>query len=184
MMRAASKAATSRTGLFSKFCRSRDGATAIEFAILALPFTMLCFAILETTVSFTAQQVISNATDKLARQVRTGQITLTNTTESQFRTKLCNEISIMVSSGCPGLEFDLESYTKFSDVPTSITMTAGGDIDSSGFTYDPGGKESINALRVFYKWPVMTDLMKASMAGLPDGKTLLYASATWQNEPF
>jgi len=31
---------------------------------------------------------------------------------------------------------------------------------------------------------VLIDVMQSSMANLPDGTTLLYASVTWQNEPF
>lgn len=168
----------------AQFSRNRRGATAIEFAILAVPFIMLTFAILESTVSFTAQQVLSNATDKLARQIRTGQITLTNTTETEFRTLLCEEVSVIITSGCPGLEVDLKSYATFASVPTTIPRTPEGDIDTTGFTYNPGGNETINSLRVFYRWPIITDMMKASLSNMPDGNTLLYASATWKNEPF
>ena len=60
-------------GLVRRFFRARGGATAIEFVILALPFSALIFAILESCVSFAAQQLISNATDDIARQIRTGQ---------------------------------------------------------------------------------------------------------------
>lgn len=172
------------SALLRKFVRNRRGATAIEFAILAIPFFMLAFAILETTVSFTAQQVLSSTADKLARKVRTGQITLANTTESEFRELICDQMEIMVSDGCPELVFDLQNYSSFAAVPTSIPIGSDGDIDTTGFGYDPGGNETINSLRVFYRWPVITDLMKSHMAGLPGGKTLLYASATWQNEPF
>lgn len=173
-----------RAGPFRAFRRDKRGATAIEFTLLALPFAMLSFAILETTVSFTAQQVVSNAVDQISREVRTGQLTLTNTTQQQFRDKICGEISVIVGSSCSGLVWDLQSYSKFSDVPKSIPLTSNGDIDSSGFKYDPGSESSIVSLRIFYKWPVLIDLMQASTANLPNNKTLLYASVTWQNEPF
>ncbi len=48
---------------------------AIEFALIALPFFLLIFAIIEVSLSFTAQQVMSNAADDIARQLRTGEIT-------------------------------------------------------------------------------------------------------------
>lgn len=178
------KAGQKIVGKLRGFRRDRRGATAIEFAMLALPFALLSFAILETTVSFTAQQVISNAADKVARQIRTGQITITNTTEAQFRALLCSEISLIVGTGCPQMEYDLQHYSKFQDVPTTIPYGPDGDIDPSGFKYDPGGEETINSLRIFYRWPVMTDVMKSSMSNLPNNRRLLYSSATWQNEPF
>lgn len=171
-------------GLIRTLRRDRSGATAIEFSLLALPFALLSFAILETTVTFAAQQVLTNAADQISREIRTGQLTLTNTTKAQFRTKVCDEIKIMVGDACSGLVWDLEAYDDFSDVPKTIPLTPGGDIDNTGFGYDPGDESSIVQLRIFYKWPVLIDKMQASMANLPSGETLLYASVTWQNEPF
>lgn len=171
-------------GKLRGFRRDSSGATAIEFAMLALPFALLSFAILETTVSFTAQQVMNHAADRIGRQIRTGQITLDNTTAAQFRAIICDQISIIVGDGCPELVYDLNHYNKFSDVPKTIPIGADGDIDSTGFTFNPGGEGTINSLRIFYRWPVMTDVMRSSMENLPNGKTLLFATVTWQNEPF
>ena len=39
-------------------------------------------------------------------------------------------------------------------------------------------------LRVFYKWPVITDFMSKLVSNIQGGKTLHIATATWQNEPF
>ena len=53
-----------------------------------------------------------------------------------------------------------------------------------GFGYNPGGTGTINSIRLFYRWPVMTDLLKSSMSNLPDNKMLLFATVTWQNEAY
>ena len=164
--------------------RDRRGATAIEFAILALPFILLIFAVFETTISFTAEQVMSNATDKVARQVRTGQISLETTDADAFRKMICDDLEVFVADDCPDLHFDLQAYDSFADVPKSIPFSSPGVVDTSSFTYAPGGPEQINNLRVLYKWPVLTDIMKSRLAGLKDGRILLYSTTTWQNEPF
>ena len=65
-----------------------------------------------------------------------------------------------------------------------IKLTPDKDIDTTDFDVAPGPSMSINMLRVFYKWPVMTDFMRKSMSNLKDGKTLHFATVTWQNEPF
>lgn len=145
---------------------------------------MLAFAILESTISFTAQQVLNNAADKIGRQFRTGQLTATTIDESTFRGLVCGEISIIVGGGCTGLVYDFQSYTDFADVPKAIPLKPDGDIDTTGFGYNPGATGTINSIRLFYRWPVMTDLMKSSMSNLPDNKTLLFATVTWQNEAF
>lgn len=169
-----------RSGLLG----DRRGATAIEFGILALPFFLLIFAVIETTISFTAEQVMANSMDKLARQVRTGQIVPAATDENAFRELICDDIELFVADGCPDLHFDLQSYATFDDVPKSIPFSGPGQIDTSDFQYSPGGAGTINNLRIIYKWPVYTDMMKSRIAGLEDGRVLLYTTTTWQNEPF
>ena len=159
-------------GLVRRFFRARGGATAIEFVILALPFSALIFAILESCVSFAAQQLISNATDDIARQIRTGQVKAADITETKIRTMVCDRISLVVGDDCPGLEIDLREYTSFEDAA------------KASFKIEPGKSLTKNMLRVFYRWPVMTDYLRKSMANLKDDKTLLYATTTWQNEPF
>ena len=47
-------------GRLREFVRSRDGTAAIEFALLAIPYFLIIFAIIETFVAFTAEQVVSN----------------------------------------------------------------------------------------------------------------------------
>ena len=167
------------------FGRNRDGSAAIEFAALAIPFGLLVFAILESCISFAAQQVLANATDDIARQLRTGQVKAADVTETSLKKMVCDRIDIVVSSGCPGLEVDLREFNTFAEAAAvRIKIGADGDIDTSDFDVDPGPSMTKNMLRVFYRWPVMTDLMRKSMSNLKDGKTLHFATATWQNEPF
>ncbi|TIV71909.1 MAG: pilus assembly protein, partial [Mesorhizobium sp.] len=70
----------------------------------------------------------------------------------------------------------------FKIVDGDIVLTQGASTTTPAVS--PGLAESINMLRVFYKWPVMTDFLAQSMANLKDKKTLHFASVTWQNEPF
>jgi Flp pilus assembly protein TadG len=178
-----------RTGLYARFLRNQRGSTAIEFAMLALPFALLIFAILESCISFAGQEVMANATDNVARQLRTGQIRAANVTDTSLKQMICSQLQIIVAQNCPGLLVDLRQYTTFADAAAAGFSIQTGDIVLTGtspttFTVAPGPSESKNMLRVFYKWPVMTDFMAKSMANLNGGNTLHFASVTWQNEPF
>lgn len=187
-MRNDSKPATEgrrRFNPFKRFREDRKGSVAIEFTMLAIPFAMLIFAILESCISFAAQQVIANATDDIGRQLRTGQIRRTDVTEQTLKKMVCDRIDIVMPSGCPDLLVDLREFNSFSDAAKErIKLTASGDIDTTGFAVKPGPSMSKNMLRIFYRWPVITDFMRKSMSNLPNGKTLLFSTATWQNEPF
>lgn len=172
-------------GLASRFLKNGNGSVAIEFTALAIPFSLLIFAILESCISFAGQQVLANAADDVARQLRTGQIRQAEATEAFIRGEICGQLEIIVATGCPGLEIDLRQYTRFEDAAKErIKLTTDKDIDTTGFAVDPGPSMSKNMLRVFYRWPVMTDFMRKSMSSLKDGKTLHFATVTWQNEPF
>jgi Flp pilus assembly protein TadG len=174
--------------LLSRFLRDRGGATAIEFMMLSLPFSVLVFAILESCISFAGQQILANATDSVARQLRTGQLKESEMTETKLKELICDQLEVIVASGCPGLEVDLRNVATFEEAAAfRIKLTGSGDekdIDTSGFIVDPGESQTKNMLRVFYRWPVVTDFMRLSLSNLKDGKTLLFATATWQNEPF
>ena len=184
--------------------RSRDGAAAIEFAILAIPYFMIVFAIIETFVAFTAEQLVSNAVDTFARKFRTGQITYnlgrsTDMTESQFRTAFCKEVSIMISCSATEvttpklLYLDLRSFSTFAAIPTTIprvSTSAYADIDTSSFKYAPGGPKSINMLRAYYRWQNITDLIRPYITNIrpSDGSLptdfLIVGTAAFQNEDY
>ena len=169
----------------ARFLKNSSGSVAIEFTALAIPFSLLIFAILESCISFAGQQVLANAADGVARQLRTGQIKASAMNEQALRNLICQDLEIIVTSGCPGLEVDLRQFATFEDAAkVRVKLTADKDIDTTGFDVKPGPSMSKNMLRVFYRWPVMTDFMRKSMSNLKDGKTLHFATITWQNEPF
>lgn len=177
-----------------RFLRDQSGATAIEFTALAIPFAMLTFAILESCISFAGQQLMANVTDDIGRKLRTGQIRVADVANNPTKLKqlICTDLSIIVTAGCPGLEVDLRKVDTFAEASKlgftitdkKLVLTKDGAADAGGFKVDPGPSLSKNMLRVFYRWPVMTDFMRSSMANLEDGKTLLFSTVTWQNEPF
>lgn len=176
--------------LLRRFVRRQDGSTAIEFSILVIPFVLLVFAILESCISFAAQQIMTNAADDVARLYRTGQERSPSDPDQasaeavRLREMVCQRMQILVSADCPGLSVDLQTFNKFSDVGSTTTPIEDGDLDTKGFGSMAGGAGSKNMLRVYYRWPIITDLMRLSMSNLGGGKVLHFAMVTWQNEPY
>ncbi|WP_095082377.1 TadE/TadG family type IV pilus assembly protein [Mesorhizobium sophorae] len=177
-----------RPRFFARFLRDRRGSTAIEFGILAIPFALLVFAILESCIAFAGQEVLSNITDDVARRLRTGQLRAADVAGDNLKNMICDKLEVIVSQDCPNqLDVDLRQYTTFAAAAAAgfkiqagqVVLTNGGANQS--FAVTAGAAESKNMLRVFYKWPIMTDLLAQSMGG---NKTLHFASVTWQNEPF
>src|SRR5690606_25010801 len=76
------------------FLRATEGSAAIEFAMVALPFLFMLFAILELVVVFMLDSVLDNATVETGRLVRTGQASAAGMTATQFKTSVCARMSI------------------------------------------------------------------------------------------
>ncbi|AVA19920.1 Flp pilus assembly TadG-like protein [Rhizobium sp. NXC24] len=185
-------------GRLRAFVRSRDGAAAIEFALLAIPYFLIIFAILETFVAFIAEQVVSNAVDTVSREIRTGQITAA-TGAQPFRQAFCNEISVIIACSATelttptNLYLDVESYTSFAAMPTTIPRVSSdpySDLDTTGFKFAPGGAKSMNMVRAYYRWQIMTDLLRPYLTTIrpSDGSMpttyLIVATAAFQNENY
>ncbi len=187
-------------GLAGRFRRDASGSTAIEFGMLILPFTLLAFAILESCISFAGKQILANAADDVARQFRTGQwqavVTAEPKDKKQFEDMIvayiCGKLEIIVTKDCPGLKIDLRHFDNFTDGAKlgyaieggKLVLTDNGKTDTKGFVIDPGSTMSRNMLRLFYEWPIITDYMSKYMAPLEGGKTVHFATMTWQNEPY
>jgi Flp pilus assembly protein TadG len=177
-----------KSGWLRGFTKDRKGTTVIEFALLAFPFSLLIFAILESCISFAAEEYMQNVTDDVAREFRVGKPWTKKAvvTKEQVRDKICDQLEVFVSDGCPGLSIDLRSFNTFAEAAALRHTIKDGDIypDGGSFKFEPGTSQTKNILRVFYRWPIMTDLMRSRMSNLDNNAALHFATATWQNEPF
>ncbi|MDP9592185.1 UNVERIFIED_ORG: Flp pilus assembly protein TadG [Shinella zoogloeoides] len=179
-------------GLLKRFYRRRDGATAIEFAILAIPFFVMIFASLETFVAFTGEQLLANATENMARKIRTGQIK-SDYSVSDFRKEFCEEISILMPCSAKEIDtpdkllIDVRSFDKFTDIPQAVPLVDS-DLDTKSFKFAPGGKKSINIVRAYYRWDVITDLVRPLLSNVKSANGsqnyLMIATAVVQNEDY
>ncbi|TCQ71252.1 Flp pilus assembly protein TadG [Ochrobactrum sp. BH3] len=170
--------------LFRSFGRNTQGVASLEFSLLAIPFFVMLFAIIECCASFTVQQVISQNATTLARELRIGALDGSSLNENFFKQYMCERSSIFVQLECDRLYIDLRSYKTISEIPRGLHYKNDGDIDVSDFKVQPGGIGPIKNLRVLYKWRLFTDLIRGSVSTLPDGTTILFSNEVWRSEPF
>jgi Flp pilus assembly protein TadG len=196
--------ASLRLSRLRAIARSRDGSAAIEFAMLAIPYFIIIFAILETFIAFAAEELVSNAVDTVSRKMRTGQITFdsahpTSISQTQFRQAFCDEISIIIrcsatEAATPDkLYLDVRSFTTFAAIPTTIPRVSTdkySDLKISDFKFTPGGAGTINMVRAYYRWSIIVDLVRPYVTGLrPVGSSmpseyLIVATSAFQNEQY
>jgi Flp pilus assembly protein TadG len=172
--------------LARRFVRRQDGAAAVEFALVALPFLALIFAILETALVFFANQTLEAAASDAARLVMTGQAQTAGYNQASFKQQVvCNLLQTGVSLfDCSnGVKVDVKTYTSFGAITNTVPVN-NGQLDTSGMVYTPGAAGDIVVLRLYYEWPIYVSLLGNNLSTLGNGKRLLVATSVFRNEPF
>ena len=164
------------------FRRDESGATAVEFALIALPFTALMFAIIETALLFLAGQTLETAVADSARLIRTGQAQQQSYDADALKTVICDRISAMFNCAA-NLKLDVRTSATFDSIALDMPVVDG-ELSSDDFTYDAGGGGDIVVVRAFYEWPTFVHLLGQDYSNLANGKHLLAATTAFKNEPF
>lgn len=188
---------------FARFRRDEGGATAVEFAMVSVPFLGLLFAIFETAFVFFTNEGLEAATSDAARYIMTGQAAAGNyTSATDFRDRvICNPTSPRVRI----LPSFIDCSQLIVDVSTAgssgSTSFGSADLSKSYYTnpttkYCIGAAGDIVVVRVVYPMPVYLTVLtmsslgsvSASTAGLTSYnggmKHMLMGTAAFRNEPY
>lgn len=177
--------------LLRRFLRRKDGAAAVEFGLVALPFFALMFAIIETALVFFAGQVLETAVADSGRLILTGQAQSKKFDAAKFKAEVCGAdptqnpgYKMYGLFDCEGgLQVDVRTYTSFAAINNAKPIDADGKLTFTP-TYAPGGPGQIVVVRLAYAWPIHVSLLGYSLSDLAGGNRLLLATAAFRNEPF
>jgi Flp pilus assembly protein TadG len=152
----------------ARFRRSQQGATAVEFTLIAPAFLATLIAVLQTCVFVFAQQTLQNAAVQAGRLIMTGQVQNGNVTQSQFLSNICPMIRPLFN--CNSLIIDVQSYTSFSGVDTStpqLNYNGQGQVTNS-WSYNPGTPGQVVIVRLIYQWSVVSGPLGFVLSNLPN----------------
>lgn len=170
--------------LARRFARQQDGAAAVEFALVALPFLALTFAILETALVFFAGQTLEAAVTDASRLIMTGQAQTASPalTQDTFKDAVCARIYGLFD--CKnGIYVDVKNYSSFSTASTASPVS-NGTLDTTKLSYELKGPNCIQVVSLYYQWPVYVSLLGNNLSNLNGGYRLLVATAVFRNEPY
>lgn len=170
---------------YSKFRRrlqrNQDGSAAVEFALVALPFCFMIFAILELGLVFVLDSVLENATIETGRLVRTGQAGSEGFDAGVFQEELCSRMSIFAATCASQTQVDVREIESFASEPDDPIHD--GEFDDSGISYANGSPGSLMLVRVWYRHPLMTSFLSQGLSRMGDGTAMLTATTAFRNEP-
>ena len=175
---------------WTHFKKNEDGTASIEFVLVAIPFLIIIFAILEFSFMFLGERIIHVAIHDASRMLKTGQIqTLSLTNEDDeddeelFRKIVCNETLLRLFD-CDNLHIDVREVPLLG-APPPTTFEDDGTIDTSSFVYDPGGPSALNLIQFYYEWPLFVNWAGFGVtAWAGNENALLGTTRAYMNEPF
>lgn len=170
-----------RRGFYARLMAARDGSAAVEFGMVALPFCMMLFAILELGLVFVTDSVLENAAIETGRLIRTGQASAQNMTAAQFKTSLCGRMSIFAPDCAARATVDVRVIPQFAVTPPD--PMAGGTFNAGVLTYANGNPGDLILVRVWYRQPLMTTFLSQGLSRMNDGAAMLTATTAFRNEP-
>lgn len=163
--------------------RDRDGVAAVEFAMVAIPFFLMIFSILELGIVFILDSALETATMDTGRLVRTGQAQAQSFDKARFKTELCSRMMLFERDCANRATIDVRVIPQFAvkDLEDPITKDA---LDPNKTTYDGGKAGDLVLVRVWYAHPLVTPFLNQSVSRIGTGKVLLTAATAFRNEPF
>lgn len=173
------------------FLKNREGTAAIEFAILAIPFFMLLFAILELAIVFFINSTLNHAVSEAGRQIRTGNFQACGS-QANFKKLVCTNMSGL--GNCEKrLRIDVVSGSAFGSItlaappeppekdPSDPSST---DDIPNGDYVNTGANAPVVVRGLYYHKlvlpPQLTRLENVSGTGI----RLLTSTTAFRNEPF
>ena len=170
-------------GFAGRFRKARGGATAVEFAMVALPFFFMMFAILELGRVFVLTSTLENAAMDAGRQIRTGHLQTTGGTAATFKEAVCERMGIFAGDCESRLTVDVRVLPQFDD-PDAPDPMAGGTFDEGDLTFQPGTAEDIVLVRTWWRQALFTPFMAEGLSRLNDGNVVVTSATAFRNEPY
>ncbi|AZS20361.1 MULTISPECIES: TadE/TadG family type IV pilus assembly protein [unclassified Caulobacter] len=162
-----------------RFARAEQGATAVEFALVAIPFLMLIFAIIELGLVFLVSITLESAVIDAGRTIRTGEVQTAGSDAAAFKTAVCNRMDWLGSRCTTALRLDVRT---FADYSTGTTSATNGTVPTT-MSWNPGTSGSIVLVRAYYTWPLITPLLNTGLQ-TSNGQRIIYAATSFTNEPY
>jgi Flp pilus assembly protein TadG len=167
--------------ILRSFIRNRKGSAAIEFAILALPFIVLIFAIIEIAIMFFVDSGLDAALHKTVRQVRVGTAKTGAWDLAKFKSSVCGELSYAFSCSA-NLKVRAVVVTNMASVSKINPIVSGALNVTEDFNIGDSGNYVL--VQAYLTWDPVLKLYTFAGGRLSDGKYVLGAAELFKNEPF
>jgi Flp pilus assembly protein TadG len=173
----------------SRLVRNEDGAAAVEFALVALPFLFFVLGLLGMGLYFLTSTSLEHGVEAAARQLRTGESEKGSMTVGSFRELVCKEAGSYID--CGKVSTIVQHATSWTGIaPQSCTDASGNMTASTGSTGElinkySGSSSEVVLVTVCYKWTLAEKFpfLKLGSSG-GSGPAIIQAATAFKSEPY
>ena len=164
------------------FWRDEEGATAVEFTVLAAPVLGTIGMCLYIGYIFIISILLENGVSEAGRYIRVGKALESNMSRAQFKEMVCDALTISKAECNADVVIDVDSAPNVAGLPTDLPFTSGSP-DPGKAQYDPGVGSDFVIVKAYLPISTMHDLFK--FFGSTDNPRFILSSSTvFRNEPF
>jgi Flp pilus assembly protein TadG len=166
----------------AEFRNAQQGATAVEFALIAPAFIGMLMAIFETTLFLFAQANLQSAATQAGRLFMTGQAQNGSMTQAQFQQAVCPMVQALFN--CANLVINVQSASSFSGASTSAPQMYNSQGQLSTGSYSPGNPGDVMVVQIAYPWFVVSGPLGFVLSNLPNGTAEVMGVTAFRVEPY
>ena len=171
-----------------RFIKDTRGATAVEFAMVSLPFLMMIFGMIALGVHFLTSYVLENSADRVARMIRTGEVVTSQITVAGFKQKVCDNAFAIIKCDLV-LAVHVQTWNSFSAVTPVNCLKPDGTLapstgsDTSLISQFAGAANQIVLVTLCYESKIAGLIPFLDLGKMNNGAALLQTSVTFRTEP-
>ncbi len=168
-------------GKLKKLARREDGSTAIEFALLAVPFMVTAVGLIELALFFTSASLMEWAVQDAGRLIRTGQLQQTaGDPLEEFLDAVCDRAGYTMD--CDNIQYQVQKLDEFSDNDPAMDED-GNMVPPAQFDVAQITAGCIGLVRVSYPFPFMTPLFGEAWGNYGTSR-LIMSTIVFRTEPY
>ena len=196
-MRFARSSSTSKfpTPATRRIASNEDGAAALEFAMVGLPFLLFLLGIIGFGLFFLTSTYLEYGVETASRKIRTGELRTAGAggnamTVGEFRNLVCQTSSPVID--CSKLRVLVQHATDWSSLtPKACLDRSGNMVGSTGDAGDllsnyAGEASEVVLVTLCYKWDLANAFSFLKLGGGPDGSgdAIMQSAAAFKSEPY
>lgn len=170
------------------FKGDENGATAIEFAMVASPFFILIFMLIGFAMFFFVFNSLEKGMDQTSRLVRTGQAQKANMKVSDFKQAICDSAGGWIK--CNKVQVFVQKFPDWESVtPQACLNSSGNVVVNTANGSDPistysGTQSEIVIVTTCYRWEFAQSIPYVKFGNMADGSMMIQTATAFRTEPY